>query len=109
MLRQLYGLASRLFSLNRDIQQNRTDISNVQQEVREVRQEVRELRQEFGQIQREFHELTLAVQRFMFELHAIREHEAHEREKMALRLENELLRSERHLPPAKPDRGSESG
>jgi cell division protein FtsB len=43
-------------------------------------------------------ELTDVVQRLTFELARLRDNEAHEREKLALRLENILLR-ERSLPP----------
>ena len=43
--------------------------------------------------------LTAAVQQIAFEQQRQRENEVHEREKMALRLENILLRSERALPP----------
>lgn len=39
------------------------------------------------------------MQRIAFEQQRQRENEIHEREKMALRLENILLRSERALPP----------
>ncbi|CAN5800038.1 hypothetical protein BH23GEM3_BH23GEM3_02450 [soil metagenome] len=43
-------------------------------------------------------DLTAAVQLLARELERQRENEAHEREKMLLRLENELLRFERRLP-----------
>ncbi len=43
-------------------------------------------------------ELSAAVQRLAYEMHRIKENEAHEREKLALKLENEMLRFERRLP-----------
>jgi hypothetical protein len=43
-------------------------------------------------------ELTATVTRLAYEVHRNHENEAHEREKMALRLENALLRFERRLP-----------
>jgi hypothetical protein len=43
--------------------------------------------------------LGLAVRDLTYEVQRIRENEAHEREKMALRLENVLLQFERRLPP----------
>src|SRR5579871_1920722 len=49
--------------------------------------------------ERTIRDLTAAVQRLAFELERQRENEVHEREKLALRLENILLRSERSLPP----------
>ena len=42
---------------------------------------------------------TETLQRVIFELQRLRENEAHEREKMSLRLENTLLRADRALPP----------
>jgi hypothetical protein len=42
------------------------------------------------------------VQRLAFELERQRDNEVHEREKLALRVENILLRSERGLPPGEP-------
>ncbi len=45
--------------------------------------------------------MASAVERLAHELHRVRENEAHEREKMALKLENELLRFERRLPSGK--------
>ena len=53
---------------------------------------IRELRQEVDEMGR-------VLDRVLYELQRQRENEAHEREKLALRLENELLRFERRLPP----------
>ena len=51
-------------------------------------------------MRQEMRDLTNAVQRLAYEVHRVSENEAHEREKMALRLENALLRSkQRRLPP----------
>ncbi len=77
MLRQLYELAKQLFSLAQETQQNKADIKALQEQVEE---------------------LTNVVQTLAFELRRARENEAHEREKMALRLENSLVRFERRLP-----------
>ena len=52
--------------------------------------------------ERTLHQLTVAVQQLAFEQQRQRENEVHEREKMALRLENILLRSDRALPPVIP-------
>ncbi|HZG52568.1 MAG TPA: hypothetical protein VEZ40_10575 [Pyrinomonadaceae bacterium] len=53
-------------------------------------------------------EVASALERLAYEVHRIGEkvdyaakEEAHEREKLALRLENELLKFERRLPPSK--------
>ena len=52
--------------------------------------------------ERTIKDLTTAVQHLAYELERQRENEAHERDKLTLRLENILLRSERSLPPGKP-------
>jgi SMC interacting uncharacterized protein involved in chromosome segregation len=80
MWKQVLTLVKQLITLARDTDQNKSDI--------------RELRQEFD-------ELTDKVQWLVFELSRIAERDAHEREKLALRLENELLRFERRLPEGK--------
>ncbi len=71
------------------------------EQTRQNRSEIKELRQEL-------HDLAKAVERLAYELHLFRENETHEREKMALRLENEMLRFERRLPAPKPDQDDDS-
>ncbi len=53
--------------------------------------EIKELRQELD-------DLTSAVERLAYEVRRNRENEAHEREKLVLRLENELLKFEHRIP-----------
>ena len=43
--------------------------------------------------------MTIAVERLSSEIRRVRERDDNEREKMALRLENELLKFERRLLP----------
>jgi hypothetical protein len=76
MLRQLYDYAKSLLLIKEQTEKNAADI-------REVRQELKEL--------------TAAVQRLAYEIRRVHENEGHEREKMALRLENAMLRFERRL------------
>lgn len=87
MLKQLYDLAAQLLSLTKDTQQNKGDIEGLRQEVKELRQELRDL--------------TSGVQRLAYEIHRVSENDEHERQKMALRIENDLLRFERRLPSDK--------
>ncbi len=59
--------------------------------------EIKELREELD-------DLTSAVERLAYEVRRGQENETHEREKLLLRLENELLKFERRLPgKADPD------
>ncbi len=50
-------------------------------------------------LQRELKDLTTVVQHLIYEVRGNKNDEAHERENMALRLQNELLKFERRLPP----------
>jgi predicted nucleic acid-binding Zn-ribbon protein len=76
MWKQIYEALKQLLLLTQQTEKNRS--------------EIKELRQEFQ-------ELTSVVERLVYELHRARENEAHEREKMALRLENEMLKFERRI------------
>jgi hypothetical protein len=49
--------------------------------------------------------LALVVERLMYEVHRSTERAESDREKMALQLENALLKFERRLPPANPGSG----
>lgn len=53
---------------------------------------------EIQEIRKEVRELTKTVERLAYEIHRVSEKNDHEREKLALRLNNELLRFERRLP-----------
>ena len=64
--------------------------------------EIKELRQELK-------DLIAVVQRLAYEIHRASENEAHEREKLVLRLENELLKFERRLPSGKSDKEKDLG
>jgi hypothetical protein len=59
-------------------------------------------------LQQEVKELSATVQRLIYEVHRTGENEQHEREKMALRFEMELLRSGRQLAAGKPDEQKET-
>ena len=78
MLKQLFELANRLLTMTRDIHGNQAAIKRLENQVETLSGAVREL---------------------AFELRRLRENEHHERERMALRLENTLLRFERRLHP----------
>jgi hypothetical protein len=61
-------------------------------------------RAEIREIRKELRDLTGAVGGAIHELRTLRSDQQHEIEKLALRLENEMLRFERRLPPAKRNR-----
>ena len=52
-------------------------------------------------MRREIDELAWAIERLAYEARRGQDEEKHEREKLALRLENELLKFERRLPAGK--------
>lgn len=53
------------------------------------------------QIRREMDEMGRAIERLAYEIKRTQDEDRHEREKLALRLENELLKFERRLPSGK--------
>lgn len=83
MWNQIADFAKQLFMQAQETQKNKGDIKQLQQEVKD---------------------LTATVQRLIYEVHRLGENERHEREKMALRLEIELLRSRQQLPINKPEK-----
>jgi hypothetical protein len=77
MLRQLCDYAKQLLALKRQTEQNAADIDRLRQEVRE---------------------LTAVVQRLVYEMQRDRGNTASTLEKSGLRLDNPLLRFEKHVP-----------
>ncbi|MBI3851341.1 MAG: hypothetical protein HY298_13855 [Verrucomicrobia bacterium] len=80
MLKQLFDYVQQLLFLGRDTQKNRDDIEELRRELQQTNALVIEL---------------------SHKLERLAERERLEREKLALQLENALLRFERRLPPAK--------
>jgi predicted nucleic acid-binding Zn-ribbon protein len=74
MWKQLLDLAKKITFLAQDTQKNKTDIKDLQNQLEE---------------------LTVVVRQMAYEMRRDRENEVHEREKLVLRLEVALLRSER--------------
>jgi predicted nucleic acid-binding Zn-ribbon protein len=77
MWKHLLDLLRNLLTLTRATEENRAEIKDPRQELRS---------------------LASAVERWAYELRRATDHEKHERENLALQLENELLRFERRLP-----------
>ncbi len=78
MWQQVYDSLKKLLLLKEQTDKNTADVKELQREVKE---------------------LTAVVQHLIYEVRGNRNDEAHERENMALRLQNELLKFERRLPP----------
>jgi len=79
VLKQLFELLRSAFLLTHDVQENREKIENVRRDLAEVEDKL--------------HQVVLLIQQ-----------ERNEREKLALQLENALLRFERRLPPLRPSK-----
>lgn len=79
LLRDLASLVQKVLTLSKELEQNRADIK---------------------ELRKDLLSLTLTVQRLADEIRLSAQSESSEREKLALRLENELLKFERRLPPA---------
>jgi Skp family chaperone for outer membrane proteins len=82
MWKKLYEVLSRLLALTQKVERHDKEILGLQQEVKD---------------------LTAVAQRLVYELQRISDRENHERDNMQLRLENQLLRFERRLPPVERD------
>jgi len=77
MWKAFFNLFGQLLTLARHTDRNRTEIEKLREE---------------------FDNMTLIMHGLANEVRRAAEREAHEREKLALRLENELLKSKRRLP-----------
>ena len=80
ILAELAKWAQTVLTLSKDLEQNRADIK---------------------ELRRDFLGLTLTVQRLADEIRLSSQKESSEREKLVLKLENEMLKFEQRLPPAK--------
>jgi Skp family chaperone for outer membrane proteins len=93
MWQKLYEITNLLFNFGKDLQQSRTDIKQLQTELRDLSSSTQE----------ELHKLREAIQRLAYEVQRTQENEAHEREKLELRLEIQKLRAAKQLPQSEAD------
>lgn len=77
MWEKIWDLLSKVATLTKDTDRN-------SQEIKEIRADIRDIYSK--------------LERLVYEIQKTREEDRHEREKLALRLENELLKFERRLP-----------
>jgi archaellum component FlaC len=80
MWKQIFDMAKRLLLLVEQTDRNRDEIK---------------------ELQKQFRDLAAAFERLAYEIHRVSDKDDHEREKIILKLENELLKFERRLPSAK--------
>lgn len=97
MLNQLFEMFRQLFTLTEATQRNQAAITALQKDLHELSQRVDE-----GQRRCEvaIERLAFEVQRLRDELRHATRHEADEREKLQLKIENKLLKLGRQLPPS---------
>ena len=77
MWEKIWDLLSKVATLTKDTDRN-------SQEIKEIRADIRDIYSK--------------LERLAYEIQKTREEDRHEREKLALRLENEMLKFERRLP-----------
>ncbi|MEO0248544.1 MAG: hypothetical protein ABIN58_03160 [candidate division WOR-3 bacterium] len=77
MWKSLHEFAKQILNLTHRTEQNQQEIAELRQQLKEVASAVEEIKD--------------TVQRLIYELRPASENERHEREKLMLRLENELL------------------
>ncbi len=94
MWKQVLDLTAKLFSLSKDVQQNKTDIKRVEQEVKD-------LQRDFNELRREVRDMARGFDRLAYEIRRVSDNEAQERKMIVLQLENDLLKFERRLPNPK--------
>ena len=80
MWKRLLALAAKFWRIAEDVEHNKKEIAELRQEV---------------------HRMGRVLDWLVLEFRHAREHDASEREKLLLRLENEFLKFERRLPPGK--------
>lgn len=80
MWKEIFSLFRQLLTLAQDTDRNKTEIQKLREEL---------------------HDLTAVVQGVVHELRRVAEQDAHEREKLLLRLQNELMKFEHRLPGGK--------
>ena len=75
------------------------EVASALKELLLLRENTKKNTDDIAELQKDVKVLTAAIQQLVYEVRGNKDNEAHEREKMALRLQNELLRFGRRLPP----------
>jgi predicted nucleic acid-binding Zn-ribbon protein len=94
MWTKIFEFTKDVLTLQRDTQQNKADIKEAEQEIKRLHIADENLREDFNKLVHLVHQLS-------FEIQKVSNRETSEREKLALQLENEMLKFERRLPKGK--------
>ena len=101
--KEVSAAIGKIFALSTETQKNKADIKQTREELEKLEQKVQRLNQQII-------DLTFALQRAYFETQRLRDESerrdkdaTREREILLLRLENQRLRFESGLPPARAD------
>ena len=94
MWNEIFSAVKQIFVINEQTQLNKDEIKELRRNFKELEDKVIHLTSLIGILAQD-------NLRMRDEMHNIRKDEAKERENLALKLENEMLKFERRLPPAK--------
>ncbi len=94
MWKDILQFGKDLILLTRETQQNKADIKKCEDKTVALEREIDALREDFNKLVHYVHQLS-------YDIEKVGRREESEREKMALKLENEMLKFERRLPQGK--------
>jgi septal ring factor EnvC (AmiA/AmiB activator) len=94
MWKEIIEFGKDLLLLTRETQQNKSDIKRCEDKIVSLEREIDDIRADFNKLVHLVHQLS-------YDIEKVGEREKNEREKIALQLENEMLKFERRLPQGK--------
>lgn len=99
LLKQVTDLATKFFSLSKDVEKNKSDIAELRQSLKDVSLETDRQSRDYQDLRQEVRDLAAEVRSLRNEMQAGWEAQARERQMLLLQLENALLRRDAGLPP----------
>lgn len=106
MLNQFFEVIRQVFTLTENMQRNQAAITALQKDLRELSQREEEGRR---MCESAIERLAYELQRLREELHHAMRHEADEREKFQLKIENQMLKARLGLPAAEEKSDDQKG
>ncbi len=100
MWKQLFELFRQVMTLTENTQRNQTALREMQKELQDLSRTVEDDRRQW---QSALERMAYEIQRLRDELRHASERDAGERERFRLKIENDLLKSGRQLPPPSDD------